>query len=993
MAEYTQRQEVQNPFENFTPTQRYRGPEHTNRTIPNMGPKVGKVIGEDPGIQIAKSLTKFVDSGIKVIPDALKPLIKEDIEIQTARAANGLLPTEDATRSGAKANALIYTQNLVNKSVQELEYELKNGNMTQEEFEKSITERTKSITEQAQAHYSQLFDDKYFNEDLYKISGTLMAEKMPGLVASKRADELNRLNESNKELFSTQLANIDYSNPQQAFNQIRQTSAALKISPIDESKLLTDYFSSTIQDPDTPPEVRASLYNIINTDVQAPVYDSKGNLVKVENLPALLKRFPKMKETLTDLSKTAALNVISRDPASYLELVDNYEKGNIGSGEFTRNMERIMIEKGIPPSTASELSFKVVASVYSKREEISDSNLLKNPETIDEHNRIISDVKKGKLSVGEGIVALRQLGLSDTYASKKILGANEKYLNSSNKNNVDEQQYILENLKQGLPVTQYSKNKIVDAGQLLLAQTINSINNEGSKITDDQDRVKFIRDKTNEAINRVSDSLRKSGVVLPSLSNAGALLSRLTVDDEINSDAKQAAETLLNLNAANRELVISSLPQKDGDRLNYILMNMSAGDDVKNAILRAEQNIYSVQTGGKLTGTKLNDAVDDFMSSGDNTFWFNKYSDNEKDAFRLKAQKMIQMFSESDLNDPKKVDFIYNFINASIDRSMIKSQSGDFYVLDDFNVMRNSTGLTDKELGYEIDKIATQTYNDHYHEMQRLGYNETDLSLLVQGRNLVVVDPTGKTVNVVPLAKMNSNRNYYTFLMNTENGQNAGLNPSTNRFYPIKSYEDTKSGSSDYEIGYGTKLTAEQWRTKTITAGGRTYDFSNGLSKEDAYNIMVAEVEANYRTALKTLGNPVIPEEYKIFFADLTYNGGPGLIGPKTTIGRHIKNGDYQAALLSGLKIINTKKNGQPVALKGLLKRRVMLYNQTAAAVGMPKIIDYKIEDGKASCKFDSSFESRKNNDIPMSNVYDMKQNPDDLLVSENESSRWMRIN
>ena len=96
---------------------------------------------------------------------------------------------------------------------------------------------------------------------------------------------------------------------------------------------------------------------------------------------------------------------------------------------------------------------------------------------------------------------------------------------------------------------------------------------------------------------------------------------------------------------------------------------------------------------------------------------------------------------------------------------MIKSQSGDFYVLDDFNVIRNSTGLTDKELGYEIDKIATQTYNDHYHEMQRLGYNETDLSLLVQGRNLVVVDPTGKTVNVVPLAKMNSNRNYYTFLI------------------------------------------------------------------------------------------------------------------------------------------------------------------------------------------------------------------------------------
>ena len=195
------------------------------------------------------------------------------------------------------------------------------------------------------------------------------------------------------------------------------------------------------------------------------------------------------------------------------------------------------------------------------------------------------------------------------------------------------------------------------------------------------------------------------------------------------------------------------------------------------------------------------------------------------------------------------------------------------------------------------------------------------------------------------------------------------------KFMPIESKEGTGPDAkmSEYEIGYGIKI-PKTWLSKDERSwpkiDGVKVDISKGISQDQANSLAEKSLGKAYKAASPKLSDwAKMTEKEKSFWADLTYNGGAKAINKNPKAKAAANKGYTVEGMVRALDYI--KSAGK--ANRGLLNRRISMYNQAALEVtGAPIIESY--EFGKdIRVKFSNDFMTDK-----MSKPYAKKINGND---------------
>jgi len=197
-----------------------------------------------------------------------------------------------------------------------------------------------------------------------------------------------------------------------------------------------------------------------------------------------------------------------------------------------------------------------------------------------------------------------------------------------------------------------------------------------------------------------------------------------------------------------------------------------------------------------------------------------------------------------------------------------------------------------------------------------------------------------------------------------ENPDERGLvkGPTEALFMPIKSSEGQGPDKmmSDMEIGYGVKI-PKSWlsdnKSKWPKIDGVEVDVRKGFTKDQATSIMQTILDESYDVASKKLDKwDDMTEREKSYWADLTYNGGNKAIDKNPKAKAAANDGRTVEAMIKSLDFIGAggKKS------RGLLNRRVTMYNQAALEVpGAPIIEQYEFGE-TIRVKFSSRIMTRK---------------------------------
>ena len=202
------------------------------------------------------------------------------------------------------------------------------------------------------------------------------------------------------------------------------------------------------------------------------------------------------------------------------------------------------------------------------------------------------------------------------------------------------------------------------------------------------------------------------------------------------------------------------------------------------------------------------------------------------------------------------------------------------------------------------------------------------------------------------------------YVKKTENGSRKGFEKDATggRFMPISSMEGEgpDSGMSDMEIGYGIKI-EKSWltndRSKWLKIDGVPVDIRKGISEDQASSMTKEYLDKAYKTASSKLKHwDKMAESEKAFWADLTYNGGAKAINKNPKAMAAANSGHTVEAMILALDYI---KAGGKIA-RGLLNRRLSMYNKAALEVaGAPIIEEYRMGDS-IEVKFSSSLMTDK---------------------------------
>lgn len=218
---------------------------------------------------------------------------------------------------------------------------------------------------------------------------------------------------------------------------------------------------------------------------------------------------------------------------------------------------------------------------------------------------------------------------------------------------------------------------------------------------------------------------------------------------------------------------------------------------------------------------------------------------------------------------------------------------------------------------------------------------------------------------------------HWNLVKDYENSRDKGLTQTATgtKFFPIDSIEGEgpDKSMSTKEIGYGIKI-PDSWleddRNKWPVVGGVPVNVKEGITEEQAKAMSMEIVDKSYKQASNTLTKTWddMTEMEKAYWADLTYNGGEDAIN---------KNPKAKAATLAGYTVEGLVKSldyikagGRP--LRGLLNRRITMYNKAALEISGAPIIEQYVFGDDIRVKFASKFMTKK-----VSKKYSEKLNSD----------------
>jgi len=220
------------------------------------------------------------------------------------------------------------------------------------------------------------------------------------------------------------------------------------------------------------------------------------------------------------------------------------------------------------------------------------------------------------------------------------------------------------------------------------------------------------------------------------------------------------------------------------------------------------------------------------------------------------------------------------------------------------------------------------------------------------------------------LSKAGARYQYNDKLREWENPNGSGYEEykGKKKFMPFESIEGTGSdpGNSKYEIGYGVKI-KQSWisdnRENWPKINGIPTDIREGISKEKAQEWCLELQDKAYNQAKRSASSAWtnLSEAEKTLWTDLTYNGGAKAIDKNPKAKEALTKGYSVEAALKTLDYIHAGSKGKARSLRGLLNRRLSMYNNVALDLpGVPVIDSYSIEEGNVKVNFSSQFNTDK---------------------------------
>ena len=131
--------------------------------------KISQVTSQPSRIsQAFSTLNKLIPEAAGLASSQLNSTAQEDETRQTARALNGMEPTEDATKVGRTAHRMVDVRNLTNEAMLQINEDAATFVGTQEDWEDHIVERQ-----------NDLFAATGNDEDTLKVTGAIFREQLP----------------------------------------------------------------------------------------------------------------------------------------------------------------------------------------------------------------------------------------------------------------------------------------------------------------------------------------------------------------------------------------------------------------------------------------------------------------------------------------------------------------------------------------------------------------------------------------------------------------------------------------------------------------------------------------------------------------------------------------------------------------------------------------------------------------------------------------------
>ncbi|UNA00899.1 hypothetical protein VLVyarbaL_00012 [Erwinia phage VyarbaL] len=899
-------------------------------------PGVGEIkVGTSSGGSFAQGLLDAANSLNQVAPKYIGEKVEADKVLQANRALKGLMPTEDATTGGTRANMMVGAQNGINEMTMRLKDDAASWQGTEDEWNAHVVQQRNDFEQSIYQKYPELTSDR----DTSKLVTNMFMEQQPTIQASKVSADLQREHQDRANTFQTRMtqttAGKDGVDLTRSLEDLKPIAKALKLSDTEYEQVIAGEAKARAATGDT--SMLMATQGIRNAE-GVSLYDRdasiRASVIQGQRMDLSLHQ--------TDLANDK------------YGMEQRFMSGEMSDAELI--------------SAASIMNDKYGGAAYSA----SELNGLRD-------QKARADAKQGKKVDFVGKIAQGQLVALEDYTEKEINEGAAAYHDQGDamveayakaKGYTDEQKEGLRAKVQSEVTVNLAKAGIKD--QQFVRQ-IGSFQNIGP------DHLKDMKEEPPEMqtlLNRwntLPDYMRTQ--VVGEKPAAFLYNYQLGISNHMNPgqaiDFAQKASRDINFSSKDNKEISKTGEDVAGDLISnngfnpfdnypdYIRQQMKdfATDDVR----RFRKAGFDIDGAKEQASTNLANNysyVGGTVIRGDKKMLAQKLKLNEEDLgaqFQAYLQVNKQKF-EDEAGGPKIDEMYYD----------IDQQRGIFTVRAGAGGMPVQGARPLSELGnYKwLDQVQKEMGNSKAEMRDRVmkaegyafGGPSTGGAAASIGKSVMdaLFPPAGaaETQPELQHGEIQKNELFSQYLSTAENQSKSGFDTRAGVFTPYDS--DTGTEGTD-TVAYGHKLTPDERKNGYIMIDNNPVPYKAGesqLTEQQAQRLLQQDMKSHvpstpgWKTDFDGL-----PGNIRRALIDTSFNMGKGFLNKNPTANAWFKQGDYQAGFIQLLTASN--ENGK--RSKGVLVRRASAYNM-AGGGDWPKISKVDVgEDGTMRVKFDGN--------------------------------------
>lgn len=905
--------------------------QRTQLSLSNPG--VGEInVGTSSGGSFAQGLLDAAGAFNKAAPDYIAEKVESDKVLQANRALKGLMPTEDATTGGVRANMMVGAQNDIIKMTDTLKQDAESWTGTEDEWNTHVVNSRNAMEQGIYQQYPELVSDRSTS----KLVTNMFMEQQPTIQATKVSADLKRQHVERQNTFQTRMtqttAGKDGVDLTRSLEDLRPIARALKLSDTEFEATIAQEAKARAATGDT--SMLMATKGIKNSE-GVSLYDRDASI-----------RSALIQGQRMDLS----LNQAELSEQKY-GLEQSFLAGDIDASELI--------------SAASIMNKRFGGAAYSAAE----INSLRE-------QKARADAKQGKKVDFVGQIANGKLVALEDYTEKEINEGAAAYHDQGDamvdafvaKNGYTAEQAdglrakvqseITVNLaKAGIKDQQMVRQ--IQAMQNLGPDHLKTMTEEPAEMQTllnrwntlpDYMRTEVVGDKAAAFLHNYQTGISNSmnpGQALDFAQKAGRDITFSGKDNKAISDTGDdvASDIISNSGWNPFDNYPSFIRQQMKDfATDDVRRFRKAGYDIDGAKDQASANLANNYT--YVGGTVIR---------GDRKMLAQRLKLNEADLgtqFQSYLQANKQRL-EDDAGGPK-IDEMYFDIDQKRGIFQVRAGASGIPVqgtkplseLADYKwieQMQKANGTSKSEMRDRVMRAEGYSF----------GRGGIETSKSIGSSIMDALFPPAKASADYPQVEpgeIQKNDTFYSYIASAENQSKAGFDTRAGVFVPYDS--DTGTNGVD-TVAYGHKLTQEERSNGYILIDNNPIPYREGESQltEQQAQILLQQDAKAHIPKLSGWDVPFneLPGSVRRGLIDTSFNMGKGFLDKNPTANAWFKKGDYQSGFIQLLTASN--ENGK--RSKGVLVRRASSYN-LAGNGEWPKISKVDVsKDGTMRVKFD----------------------------------------